>query len=189
MGKIFVNSLMVFSLLMPVSSSFSTELSAPPRGPCQTGIPSPLRKPKDIVPLGCERPFTIHGETYSADSPQAQDGSTLKYFVQNVPSSNAIMEEYQSNRNLSTTSAYIGTLGVVMFLLSNTIGNQFNAASKTSVANALRVGGVCIAAGGFFFTFAYLHNNEHLIPKAVEAYNTAKPNDPVELQFTTGWKF
>jgi hypothetical protein len=184
-----LNSFIVISFLAHSISAFSTELSGPPRGPCQTGIPSPLRKPKDIVPLGCERPFTIRGETYSADSPQAQDASTLKYFVQNVPSSNQIMDEYQSNRNLSTTSAYIGTMGVIMFLLSNTIGNQFNAASKTSVSNALRVGGVCIAAGGFFFTFAYLHDNEYLIPKAVEAYNTAKPNEPIELQFTTGWRF
>lgn len=178
---------LIFLLVVP-STAFSA-IGFPPREPCQTGIPAPLRKPKDITPLGCDRPFTIHGETYSADSPQAQDASTLKYFVQSVPESNSILEEYQEHRAASKTGAYIGTLGVVMFLFSNAIGNQFNAASKTSVTNALRVGGICLATGGFFFTFAYLHENEHLIPKAVEAYNQAKPNDPIELQFTTGWKF
>ena len=182
---------MVITFLMLAHSSFATEQSGPPRQPCQTttGIPAPLRKPKDITPLGCERPFTIHGETYSADSPQAQDASTLKYFVQNVPSSNSFLEEYQANKDLSRMSAYIGTMGVLMVVFCNTIAKQFNAASRDNVRDALRVGGVAMATGGFFFTFSYLHNNEHLIPKAVEAYNNSKPNDPVELQFTTGWKF
>lgn len=194
MGKLLLQSWIVLSLILAPLSSFSTELSAPtlggpPRQPCQTGIPSPLRKPKDITPLGCDRPFVIHGETYSADSPQAQDASTLKYFVQDVPAANSILEEYQSNRDLTKMGAYIGTLGILMFVLSGPIGNQFSAASKTAVSNALRVGGGVLAIGGFFFTFAYLRENEHLIPKAVEAYNGAKPNDPIEIQFTTGWKF
>lgn len=190
MSKKLLISFMVISLMLPSASSFSTEaLKGPPRQPCQTGIPSPLRKPKDITPLGCDRPFTIHGETYSADSPQAQDASTLKYFAQNVPASNSILEEYQNNRNLAVTGAYIGTLGVIMAVLATAVGNQFNAGSKLSVTSTLRVGGLALAAGGFFFTFTHLHENEHLIPKAVEAYNQSKPNDPIELQFTTGWKF
>ena len=193
--KLLINSLMVISLITIFPSSFADDLSGPPRRPCQTGfpiqsgIPAPLKKPKEITPLGCERPFTLHGETYSTDSPQAQDASTLKYFVQDIPSSTSILDEYQSNRNLSRMGAYIGSMGVLMFLFCNTVGKQFNAASRTSVTNALRTGGVIIATGGFFFTFAYLHNNEQLIPKAVEAYNHAKPNDPIELQFNTGWRF
>ena len=184
-----LNSLLVISLMMFSPFSIAEELNGAIRRPCQTGIPAPLRKPKEITPLGCDRPFTFHGETYSTDSPQAQDASTLKYFVQNVPISNSILEDYQAHRNLSKMGAYIGSMGVLMFLFSNTIGKQFDAASRDSVRNTLRLGGLVIATGGFFFTFAYLHNNEHLIPKAVEAYNLSKPNDPIELQFTTGWRF
>ena len=189
MGWKLLNSFMVISFLMVTHSSFASESIAPPRAPCQTGIPSPLRKPKDITPLGCERPFTIHGETYSTDSPQAQDASTLKYFVQSVPESSSILDEYQSARTKSKISAYTGTLGVLLFILSNPISKQFNTESQDSVRTILRYGGAGLAAGGFFYSFTLLRTNEYLIPKAVEAYNKSKPNDPIELQFTTGWRF
>jgi hypothetical protein len=162
----------------------------PPRDPCQTTtIPAPLRKPKDIIPLGCDRPFVIHGETYSADSPQSQDAQTLRYFMKPVPEADSLLGVYQNNRKTIRSSAYIGTLGLVMFLFSNTISKQFDEASRDSVRNVLKVGGLSLAAGGFFFSFTFLNDNEKLIPRAVETYNKAKPNDPIELQFTTGWRF
>ena len=161
----------------------------PPREPCQTSIPSPLRKPKDIVPIGCDRPFVIHGETYSTDSPQAQDAQTLRHFVKTVPEADSMLLKYQDNRKSSRSSAYIGTLGLVMLVFSNTIANQFDDASRDSVRNTLKIAGLSLGVGGFFFTFTYLNENEKFIPKAVEAYNQAKPNDPIELKFTTGWRF
>jgi len=181
------NVLMLFLMFSTVSSAF--ELDPALRSPCQTGIPSPLRKPKDITPLGCDRPFLYRSEVYSTDPPQAQDASTLKYFVQTVPEAKSILDGYQSARNKSKMGAYIGTLGALMFILSNPIANQFNASTRDTVRNSVRLGGIVLATGGFFFTFAYLHDNESKIPKAVEAYNKAKPNDPIELQFNTGWSF
>ena len=182
---------MVISILTLALPSFATELPSPPREPCQikTGIPAPLRKPKDIIPLGCERPFTIHGETYSTDSPQSQDASTLKYFVDSVPESASYLEEYQSTRTKSKISAYTGTLGILMFIFSNPISKQFHPDSQDSIRTTLRLGGIALAAGGFFYSFTILRTNEYLIPKAVDAYNKTKPNDPIELQFTTGWRF
>ncbi len=190
-----LNFLLVISLITVSPTSFATELSAPtldgpPRGPCQTtGIPAPLRKPKEITPLGCDRPFTIHGETYSADSPQAQDASTLKYFVQSVPDSASILDDYQAARTRSKISAFAGTFGLLMFLLSNPIAKQFNGPTQHSVRMTMRFGGLAVAAGGFFYSFTLLRTNENLIPQAVDTYNKSKPNNPIELQFTTGWKF
>lgn len=180
---------LILSFISFSSPVYAQSISAPPRGPCQASIPAPLRKPKDIIPLGCDRPFKIHGETYSTDSPQSQDAATLRYFVQSVPEADAKLMEYQENRSNSKTSAYIGTLGILMFLFSNTIAKQFEASSQGPVRDSLRVGGLSFAAGGFFFTFAHLSQNERLIPQSVESYNKAKPNDPIELQFSTGWRF
>lgn len=184
-----LHGLLVISLILPSSIAIAAETSEPPRAPCQTGIPSPLRKPKDIVPLGCDRPFSYRGEIYSVDSPLSQDASTLKYFVKDVGASNQLIEEYQSNLKDSKTSAYIGTLGILMFVFSNLIGKQFSSGSSQAVTQAFRIGGASFALGGFFFTYSSLNQNENLIPKAVEAYNQAKPNDPIELQFSTGWRF
>jgi hypothetical protein len=152
-------------------------------------IPDPIKKPPNVIPLGCERPFIYKGETYSADSPQAQDASTLKEFVQTVPEANSILEDYQSNRSKSKLSAYTGTVGLLMAILAGPISKQFNSNSQASVRTALQVGGLAIAAGGFFYSFTLLRTNEYLLPKAVDAYNQAKPDDGIELRFTTGWTF
>jgi hypothetical protein len=188
--KFTVHLVAALSLLTnPIVALAADNISFSPRDPCQTSIPSPLRKPKNINPLGCDRPFVIHGETYSADSPQAQDAQTLRYFVKSVPEAESHLIKYQDNRKSSKSSAYIGTLGLVMLVFSNTIANQFDDASRDSVRNTMKIAGLSLAAGGFFFTFTYLNENEKLIPKAVDAYNQAKPKDPIELKFTTGWRF
>jgi hypothetical protein len=184
-----IHTMVLLSFLAFSSPAKATNEANPPREPCQTNIPSPLTKPKNIVPLGCDRPFTIHGETYSADSPQAQDASTLRYFMKPVPEAESILAEYQENRKSSKASAYIGTLGIVMFVFSSTIAKQFDSQSQDSIRNTLRIGGLSLAGGGFFFTLTYLNDNEKLIPKSVDLYNKSKPNDPIELQFTTGWRF
>ena len=182
-------SSILFSSFQSQAQTTSTFSMSPPREPCQATIPAPLQKPKQIIPIGCDRPFKIHGEIYSTDSPQSQDASTLRYFVKSVPEADGYLSEYQQNRELSKTSAYIGTAGILMFLFSGLIANQFEEASQGPVRDALRIGGMTFATGGFFFTFAHLNQNERLIPQSVNAYNKAKPNDPIELQFSTGWRF
>jgi hypothetical protein len=153
-------------------------------------IPSPLIKPKPIVPIGCERPFLIHGEVYSADSPQAQDASNLKYFMKSVPSATSILDQYQSNRQKSRISAYTGTFGGLIAFFAPAISRSFFApASRESALTAIRYTGITLAASGVMYSFTLLRTNESLIPKAVENYNRQKKDDPIELRFTTGWKF
>lgn len=152
-------------------------------------IPSPMQKPPTITPLGCDRPFVYRGEVYSADPPQAQDASTLREFVKSVPEADSVLAEYQTNRSKSRISAYTGTVGLLLAILANPISRRFSPASQESIKTALQVGGLAIAAGGFFYSFTILRTNEYLLPRAVEAYNQAKPNDGIELKFTTGWSF
>ena len=152
-------------------------------------IPTPLKKPKIIIPLGCDRPFTIHGETYSTDSPQAQDASNLKYFMTDVPEASSLLDEYQHNRLKSRISAYTGTIGVFMMIFSNTIANRFSPDSRDSIRSTIKNAGLAITLGGFVYSFALLRFNESLIPKSVNLYNQAKPSNPIELQFQAGWSF
>jgi len=152
-------------------------------------IPQPIKKPKTIIPLGCDRPFVYRGELYSADSPQAQDVATLRHFVSSVPEADSLLAEYQNNRKKSTLSAYTGTAGILLALLAVPIANQFHGNSHDAVRSALQIGGIALAAGGFFYSFTLLRTNEYLLPKAVDRYNDSKPDDPIELRFTTGWTF
>ena len=152
-------------------------------------IPTPLIPPRRVIPLGCERPFLYRGEIYSSDPPQVQDASTLKYFVREVPDAEALLKDYQENRKRSRMSAYSGTFGLILALLSTPISHLITKSNPDRVGKILHFAGFGLAAGGFIYSFTLLRLNESLIPKSVEAYNQAKPNDPIELQFSTGWSF
>jgi hypothetical protein len=160
----------------------STTASLPDSGEPNALIPAPLMKPKDIIPLGCERPFTYRNEIYSVDSPQAQDGSTLRYFLRDEKEPSEILAQYERNRIKSKFSGYTGTLGLLAIIAARFI--------KTDQTRGIvQLAGVTLAAGGFIYSFTLLRSNESLIPKAVDAHNQTKPNDPIELQFSTGWSF
>ena len=152
-------------------------------------IPVPLRKPPSVIPLGCERPFLYQGELYSADPPQAQDASTLKYFVKDVPEANAYLTQYQANREKSRISAFTGVFGLVLLLTSGTLAKTISHDNPDSLHNVLRYSSEALLAGGFLYSFTLLRANEYLVPKAVDAYNHAKPSNPIELKFSTGWTF
>jgi hypothetical protein len=157
--------------------------------PSSAEIPTPLRKPPPVIPLGCERPFLYQGELYSSDPPQAQDASTLKYFVKDVPEANAILEKYEVNREKSKISAYTGTFGLLLIALAGVISRKIRREDPDYWDAGLIHVGELAAAGGFIYSFTLLRTNEALLPKAVEAYNQAKPNNPIELKFSTGWTF
>jgi hypothetical protein len=154
-------------------------------------VPSPLIKPKPVTPLGCDRPFIYRNEVYSADSPQAQDAATLKFFTQPVPKATEYLDQYQHNRIKSEISAYTGTFGVLLLFLAPTISRNLfsNQTTRDHALTALQLGGAALAAGGFIYSFTLLRTNESLIPKAVDTFNAEKKDDPIELRFSTGWNF
>ena len=149
----------------------------------------PLQKPKSAAPIGCERPFVYRGEVYAVDAPQSQDASTLRAFVKSVPEADSIIQNYQERRERSKISAYTGTIGLLSILVANTFIRRSNIESKDSLISGLQIGGLALTAGGFAYSFGLLRTNEFLLPKAVEAYNHAKPEDPIELRFQAGWSF
>lgn len=154
-----------------------------------TEIPNPLRRPKLVRQIGCERPFVYRGEVYAVDSPQAQDASNLRTFVQSVPESDELLKSYQRRRDLSKLSAYTGTIGILALALAPRISRSLVSDSQSSLKSILQISGLALTIGGFAYSFALLKTNERLIPQAVNAYNQAKPEDPIELKFEAGWSF
>ncbi len=154
-----------------------------------TEIPNPLRRPKAVRQIGCERPFVYRGEVYTVDSPQAQDASNLRTFVQSVPESDELLKSYQRRRDLSKLSAYTGTIGILALALAPRISRSVATDSQSSLKSILQISGLALTIGGFAYSFALLKTNETLIPRAVNAYNQAKPEDPIELKFEAGWSF
>jgi hypothetical protein len=152
-------------------------------------IPEPIKRPKSPPIIGCERPFQYRGEIYAVDAPQAQDASTLRLFVKEVPEADRILQDYQNRRERSKISAYTGSIGLLSLILAQTVVRRLNIESKDSIKSIMQIGGLALTIGGFAYSFALLRTNESLLPKAVEAYNHAKPDDPVELKFEAGWSF
>jgi hypothetical protein len=147
-----------------------------------------LKRPNVAPALGCDRPFIYRGEAYSVDSPQAQDASVLRGFVRDVPEADAYLQSYQDRRDRSRISAYTGTIGILMLIVANTFMKRLDPA-EYPIRSVFQIGGLGLTAGGFIYSFSLLRTNESLIPKSVEAWNAAKPADPIELKFQTGWSF
>lgn len=154
-----------------------------------TEIPNPLRRPKVVRQIGCDRPFSYRGDVYNVDSPQAQDASNLRTFAQSVPESDELLNSYQRRRELSKLSAYTGTIGILALAFGPRIARSVAPDSQASLKSILQISGLALTIGGFAYSFAILRTNESLIPRAVNAYNQAKPEDPIELKFETGWSF
>ncbi|NDG84244.1 MAG: hypothetical protein EBX52_04300 [Proteobacteria bacterium] len=75
-----------------------------------------------------------------------------------------------------------------MMVIANTFMKQLDSA-KYPIRTVFQMGGLGLTAGGFIYSFSLLRTNESLIPKSVDAWNSARPSDPIELKFQTGWSF
>jgi len=153
-----------------------------------TEFPAELKRPALAPSLGCDRPFIYRGEAYAVDPPQARDASMLRSFVREVPEADELLKSYQERRERSRLSAYTGSIGILMMIIANTFMKQLDP-SKYPVRTVFQTGGLALTAGGFIYSFSLLRANESLIPKSVDAWNAARPSDPIELKFQTGWSF
>ena len=205
---------LLFWMLLPLSSAFSDPVTNPV--PCQLAqntlfpsdpsgynpvglFPTPntfptsqdnmIVRPKQVVPIGCPRPFLYRGEIYSVDSPQAKDAETLKFFTKDSSQAQTLLNQYQDNRERTKISAYAGTAGLVLAVLALPLGRWVNPSNPATVQTAALLLGSAIAVEGISYSLMLLRENESLLARAVDAHNQDKPKDPVELQFSTGWSF
>ena len=160
----------------PRTSSFELE---------ERQIPQKPRKPPPVhqkIPMNiphCERIMLYQGKNQEIDSDLGNDAEHLKRLVQDVPSAVAELDAYQENRRKVKLAAYIGSAGLIL------AGAGLIAGSNKGLA----YGGALLTAGSFGFGLGLLQSNENHLKNAVQNYNSAHPEKPIEFQFSAGFHF
>ena len=138
----------------------------------------------------CDRYFTYQGKQLSCDAALRADAEGLRPILRDVPAAIAELDTYQNIRRRARISAYVGSSGFAIALASLILARTNK--DSSAAANIRLIGvstGVEILLGTLIYSIFVLHDNESHLGNAVDYYNAAKPNDPVQLQFNTGFSF
>jgi hypothetical protein len=153
--------------------------------PKQPSPPPAFERPKVQYLYACERLYTYQGKALSCDSPSYADGEKLRPLLQTVPAAQAELDLYQWNKRTLNRTAYISTLGLVVALVGYTVNRPAFENNSIKPGGYLILSGLGLSAGSFAYGLTMNRNNESHLRKAVELYNSAKPDQPIELQFST----
>lgn len=178
-----------FSLLIQIVFNFTWAIdSGIPIKP--TALPPlPTRTSTDF--FQCQRFFVYQGQQIACDSNIRLDGENLRQTIKEVPQALAELDLYQKNRAKTGKAAYIGTLGLFIAVAGSLISVHYldSQGNPTPTSDLLRnssmIGGAGIMIGSFISTLSFIKRNEIHIEKAVNYYNQAHPENPIELQFNT----
>ncbi len=130
----------------------------------------------------CQRFYSYDGKLIGCDSNVRPDGEGLRPYLSDVPAANTELNIYQRNRATLRNTAYFGTLGLVVAIAGAVVGGG---AGK----QVMILSGGSILAGSFLYGFTSMRANESHLNEAVRLHNLAKPDKPIELQFSTGIGF
>ncbi len=111
----------------------------------------------------------------------------LRPAIQSVPQALQSLNRYQNNIASARTAAYIGTIGLLMAFSS--IFFNVNNPTQMTIRTIGLAGGLGLATTSFIISFSVLRSNESNLRDAVNYYNKARPNDPIQLQFSTSILF
>jgi hypothetical protein len=130
----------------------------------------------------CQRTFVYQGKIIGCDSNVRPDGEGLRPYLADVPAANAELNSYQRNRANLRNTAYFGTLGLAILIAGGLAG-------KGTGKELMLLGGGAIFGGSLLYGFTSARANENHLDEAVRLHNLAKPDKPIELQFSTGIGF
>lgn len=169
------------SVCSPATNAWAenTNASSIPNTP--SAPPSLFKRPAPES-FRCQRFYTYDGKVIGCDSNVRADGEGLRPLLKDVPAANAQLNIYQQNRAALQNTAYFGTLGLVALIAGAVAGRG------TGKQVMLLTGG-SVMAGSFLYGFTSLRANEKHLDEAVRLHNLAKPDRPIELQFSTGIAF
>jgi hypothetical protein len=159
----------------------------PPQALGRPTAPPPFTPQKPIETFHCERKYTFQGRVLDCDSNLQRDGENLRPVIQEVPAAVAELDAYQRGRRSVQALAYTSTAGLVVAGLSYFAYRQFN--TSVPVRNLGLGIGLALTAGSVLYGVSYLSANEERLGNAVRLYNQARPERPIELQFSTGIAF
>ncbi len=158
--------------------------------------PSLGRKIPEAPKFPCYRQYMIQGRPLGCDSYLAHDGENLRPFLQQVPAALDQLNQYQETRRSLKMHAYLGSIGLIVFFSGFFVSKSLfpDDKQKPGLAGKLipylpMIPGAAFALGNGMYAFFTLQANETRLSNAVQMYNEARPGNPIELQFSTGWRF
>ncbi|MCM2279637.1 MAG: hypothetical protein NDJ89_16305 [Oligoflexia bacterium] len=169
----------------PAARPIPTRPSAPPA--------LTVKGPSDA--FQCQRYFTYKGQTIGCDSNIRLDGEKLRPIIKDIPEAVAELDLYQQNRLKIRTAAYTGTFGLGFFLIGLLLSGNHKAPdgklddTGRTLLNLALIGGGGITGGSFLYALSFIRTNEAHLANAVTLHNQARPDSPIELQFSTGISF
>lgn len=149
-----------------------------------------IRNPPKYVPH-CERYYVYKGTKLECDSNLGKDGERLREIMQDVPAAIAELNTYQENLSKIRLTAYVTSACVIGFLAGILISHP----PVDPATNALRpgayvmLGSAGIAFNSIIYGLSVQKTNETHLGNAVDLYNAARPDQPIELRFSTKVNF
>jgi len=186
-------TLLTFTLTPAISfGAVDSDIPQAPSIPTQFKLQAP-----DSKLFHCERSYTYEGKTLICDSSLRQDGEGLRPVLKNTPQATTELDQYQSTRREIKTTAYVASAGILVALISLLVAKSVSSDTSNPDAsdNAGNIrkfgvgGGLAIAVTSFIYGFTSLRANESRLDHAVQFYNSANPQKPIEIQLSTGIHF
>jgi hypothetical protein len=164
--------------------------------PKTTTAPPSMLQHAPVDPFHCERNFVYQGKILDCDSNVARDGERLRPIFRDTPGALTELNAYQRNRRNLRIAAYTTSLGFVMFLAGFVISqppfqNFGFPLSQMSINTGgyFVLSGLGLSVGSFAYALSLSRTNEQHLRESVDQFNQAHPNQPIELQFKTGFTF
>ena len=182
-------------------SILTPSLAANPKTSDQNvGIPKKPSAPPSLTvkppsdTFRCQRFFVYQHKKIACDSNIQLDGEQLRPLMEGVPQATAELDLYQKNRVEIRQAAYIGSVGLLVMVTGALLSLHYRdhgAATNASLSirSAAIIGGGGIMIGSFLSALSFIKNNETHLGNAVNYFNEAHPDTPIELQFNTGINF
>ncbi len=157
------------------------ELKTIPKKP---SAPLPPGRPGVNEYFNCDRYFVYEGKRIVCDSYMRKDAEKLRPILEEVPEAVAELNAYQDNRRTLRNCAYIGSIGVLSFIIGNVLRDKVFVKDGFT-HQFLTYGGLGVAGTSLIYGFAVTQRNEAHIGNAVQYYNNARPDRPIQILFNT----
>lgn len=135
----------------------------------------------------CERNVVVNNKVMEIDSNLGNDAGHLRTLVADVPEALAEVEKYQDNKRMIRNLAYLGSAGLALMA----VGFLFVGSQNRLILTGKTLGelGLGITVGSFLFGFGKLYLNESHLTNAIQYYNDAHPDSPIQMEFHTRFEF
>jgi hypothetical protein len=172
----------------PGSTEYDKQESEIPTKPIAPP-PIPSAAPKDT--FRCTRYFMWKGKQFECDSFVRQDAEQLRPIMADVPQAVSELNDYQATRASLHNAAYIGTAGLFLAILGLVLHPRYSdtAPAGQNITRGLTFIGLGATTGALIYSLGTIQANEQRLGSAIHYYNSAHPETPIELQFSTGFAF